>query len=494
MFLFLKHVAVMLSTLLHYLILVLLWGGMLAYVACIGMLVVNVMTEHRNPLSTLGWVTALIFFPVGGALLYFVFGRSLRNVRMISRRNRRRLRSLGSNAPLPRLDKKLNPDNRQRVRLGYVVADATLYPDNAVEVFNSGRDLFKVMFSDLRHARNYINVQFYIISNDPLGRELCDILVERARSGVKVRVIYDYIGSYGKRPHELFSYLKQNGVEVHSFFRIQFPDKISRLNWRNHRKVVIIDGHTGYIGGINVAMRYVDGGEFNLWRDLMVRVNGPVVGGLQNGYAIDWNFMGHPLLTDPVGPGGRPRSNAVGDVAAQIVASGPTYRWPATGLMFFKAISGAKSRVWIQTPYFLPGDDLLKALQCAAMSGVDVRVMVPAHSDSMVLTHASNSFVTECLMAGIKIYFFKPGMLHSKLLIVDDDFSTLGSTNFDYRSFEHNFEENIVMYSRPMNALLADMFLDDEAHSEKVKLSTWNLRPRGKRALEAVSRLLSPIL
>lgn len=482
------------SPVLHQLLVILLWGGVVAYVALMAMLVVNVITENRNPLSTLGWVTALLFIPVGGAILYFLFGRSLRNVRMISRRNRRRLLRAESHAPLPRLDRSFSPENRQRIRLGYAVAGAMLYPDNSVEVFNSGKKLFRTMFADLRAARSYINVQFYIIANDVLGRELCDILVDRAQAGVKVRVIYDYIGSIGKESLSLFNRLKENGVEVHAFFRIQFPDKISRLNWRNHCKVVVIDGEVGYIGGFNVATRYVDGGKFDLWRDLMVRVGGPVLAGLQNHFAIDWNFMGHPLLTDAVNPKPVSRKGAVDGVLAQIVASGPTNRWAPTGYMFFKAISGAKRRVWLQTPYFLPGDDLLKALQCAALSGVDVRVMVPRKSDSAILTYASNSFVEDCLLAGIKVLFFRPGMLHSKLLIIDDDFSTLGSTNFDYRSFEHNFEENIVMYSAEANALLASLYADDEKGCDRIRLSQWNTRPRREKMRESLCRLLSPIL
>ncbi len=482
------------SAILHYLLLFLLWGGGIAYVALIAMLVLNVITENRNPLSTLGWITALVFIPVVGPLLYFLFGRSLRNVRMISRRNRRRLLKSETNSPLPRLDRSFSPENRQRVRLGYAVADAILYPDNSIEVFNSGQELYDAMFADLKVARSYINVQFYIIANDRLGRRLCDILIDRARAGVKVRVIYDYIGSIGKDSLQLFNRLKENGVEVHAFFRIQFPDKISRLNWRNHRKVVVIDGEKGYIGGFNVAERYLDGGRFDLWRDLMVRVGGPVVAGLQNHFAIDWNFMGHPLLTDPIRPVPLSGGDVVSGVTAQIVASGPTNRWAATGYMFFKAISGAKRRVWIQTPYFLPGEDLIKALQCAAMSGVDVRVMVPERSDSAVLTYASNSYVEECLLAGIKIYFFKPGMLHSKLLIVDDDFSTLGSTNFDYRSFDHNFEENIIMYSAEANELLARLYARDESESERIRMARWNARPRREKMLESLCRLLSPIL
>lgn len=482
------------ANVIHYIMLTLMWGCAAAYVAALVMSLVNVMTENRNPLSTLGWVTALVFFPVGGMLLYFLFGRSLRNVRMISRRNRRRLLRDEPRRPLPRLDRSLSPESRRCVRLGYSVADALLYPDNDVEVFNDGAPLYSRMFADLRAARSYINVQFYIIAPDPLGEELCDILVEKARSGVAVRVIYDYIGSFGSRSRSLFRRLREGGVEVHAFFRIQFPDKISRLNWRNHRKVVVIDGEKGYIGGFNIASRYRDGGHFDLWRDLMVRVEGPVVAGLQNHFAIDWNFMGHPLLTDPVeGVPTHPEGSIPG-VTAQILASGPTSRWNANGYMMFKAIASAKGRVWIQSPYFLPGDDMIKALQCAALSGVDVRIMVPARSDSAILTLATGSFVEECLLAGIKIFFFEPGMLHSKLLIVDDDFVSLGSTNFDYRSFEHNFEENIVMYSAAVNKRLSELFRADQAASTQVKLSSWRRRPRSQRALQALCRLLSPIL
>ncbi len=488
----------MLHPILHYVLTFLFWGSVTGYTVVIALLVVSVMSENRRPINTLGWVTALIFFPVGGAVLYFLFGRSLRNVRMISRRKRRKLLEASRPSQVPRLPRNISPENRQRVRLGYNVAVATLYPDNSIEIFNTGDRLYSRLFDDLRAASEYINLQFYIISNDSLGGELCEILIDRARAGVKVRVIYDFIGSHGKKSRELFSRLKENGVEVHAFFRIQFPDKISRINWRNHRKVVVVDGRVGYIGGFNMADRYMDGGSFALWRDLMVRVTGPAVSGLQNQFAIDWNFMGHPLLTDAT-PSVADKvtgeeSDIIEGVTAQILPSGPTNRWPATGFMFFKAISGARNRVWIQTPYFLPGDELLRALQCAAMSGVDVRVMTPVRSDSSVLTYASNSFIEECLNCGIKFFQFKPGMLHSKLLIVDEDFSTLGSTNFDYRSFDHNFEENIVMYSREVNEALARLYLADQKESHRVRGAEWKLRPRRVKILEAVSRLFSPIL
>ena len=431
---------------------------------------------------------------MGGPLLYFFVGRSLRGERMISRRNRRRLINSEPHTPLPRLDRRLSPMGRRCIRLAYSVADAMLYPGNSVEIFNSGEPLFRSLFADLEKATDYINLQFYIIANDNVGRRLRDILVRKAASGVKVRVIYDYIGSFGGHARELFRSMREAGVETHAFFRIQFPDKLGRLNWRNHRKVVVIDGKTGYIGGFNVARRYMDGGSFDCWRDLMVRLTGPAVAGLQANFAIDWKFMGCHLLTDPIRPDSPPAPGAIADVSAQIVASGPTGRWTGSLFMYFKAICGATRRAWIQTPYFLPSDDLLTALQTAALSGVDVRVMVPDKSDSTILTYATDSFIEECLLAGIKVYRFKAGMLHSKLLIVDDDFSTLGSTNFDYRSFDHNFEGNIVMYSREANSRLSEFFEADLRECRRLRLSHWNRRPRKAKILESLCRLLSPVL
>lgn len=475
---------------------VLLWALLIAYAMLIVTLIVAVLSENRNPLKALAWVTALLLFPVGGAVLYFVFGRSMRNVKMISRRNRRRLLNSESHRPLPKLNKSLSADNRQRIMLGYSVAEAMLYASNSVEVLNDGGEMFESLFADLKTARKYINLQFYIIANDRLGRELGGILIERAKAGVKIRVIYDYVGSFGSHSIKLFNRLRAHGIEVHSFFRIQFPEKLGRLNWRNHRKAVIIDGRIGYIGGINVAQRYVDGGAFGCWRDMAVRLTGPGVVALQHNFAIDWKFMGHELLTDEVADGHPvpPRPNAIDDVMVQIIASGPTNRWGNTHMLFIKAISGAKRRIYIQTPYFLPSEGLLTALQCAALSGVDVRVMLPGKSDSAVLTHASSSYIEESLLAGIKVYLYGPGMLHGKVLLVDDDFVTLGSTNFDYRSFEHNFEENIVMYSTEVNARIAELYKHDQDECRQVKLSEWNRRPRVTKARESLCRLLSPIL
>ena len=286
--------------------------------------------------------------------------------------------------------------------------------------------------------------------------------------------------------------LRAAGVEIYPFFRVKFPPFGSRINWRNHRKVCVIDGHSGFIGGMNIADRYMTGGKFDRWRDTHLRVMGPAVASLQYSFAIDWNFMGQPLVDEPAGteryaPAGR-------GVGLQLVTSGPTSRWSNLAFMMLKAIGNAKKRVYLQTPYFLPTDALLRTLQAAALARVDVRVMMPGRSDSTILTLASRSYIQECLRAGIKIYFYEAGMLHAKTLVVDDDFASVGSTNFDFRSFEHNFEANFFIYDREINSRLTADFEADMALSRRIRASEWRHRPVLVKAKESIYRLLSPIL
>lgn len=467
-----------------------------AYLLLVVRLIVAVLSDSRNPLKALAWMMALVLLPGVGALLYFFFGRSLRGTRMISRRNRKRLMAASWAPKKPaKISRVISADSRKVVRLASVVTDVPYSDHNYITIYQNGAEHFDALFADLERARFTINLQYYIIANDHLGRRLRDLLIKKAREGVKVRVIYDYIGSFDARRRHFFMSMKENGVEVHAFFKLNFASKLSRINWRNHRKVVVIDSEVGYIGGMNIADRYVDGGkQFNVWRDTMVRVTGPGVSALQYNFAVDWKFMGQRLLTEEPHAVAGHQASEIPEVGVQFVTSGPTERWQNMSLLFLRVIGFAKKRVWIQTPYFLPSDALLSSLQAAALSGVDVRVMIPAKCDSALLTHASRSFVEECLLAGIKVLFFTPGMLHAKVLIADDDFSTIGSTNFDYRSFEHNFEENILMYSPEANSQLAKQFLADASQSERVTIAQWNTRSRSARILESLSRLLSPVL
>lgn len=466
-----------------------------AAVASTVIIIIIILSENRNPVKSLAWVTVLLLLPVVGLILYLFFGRNIKNMRMISRRNRRKLRRVERPVSTDPRSEDLGLHSLQQISMGRSLAGAPYFAANTVDVFTSGRAKFDSLLADLRAARCSINLQYYIFEDDTIGRQVAQVLIEKARQGVVVRLMYDHVGSIAVS-NKFFKKLIDAGVQASPFFRVTFPLLATRINWRNHRKICIIDGEVGYIGGMNVADRYIDGGKtFDVWRDTHVRITGPVVAALQYSFAVDWNFMSGELIdngTSAAADGNSPTATA--GVGAQLLTSGPTSQWANIELAFHKAIANARRRVYIQTPYFLPTEGLLKALQSAALSHVDVRIMMPQHSDSRMLTLASASYITECLRAGIKFYFYKPGMLHAKMMIVDDEFVTIGSTNFDFRSFETNFEANMFFYSKELTAKMLDVFRQDQQQCERINAAKWRRRPLLTKAMESLLRLLSPIL
>lgn len=467
------------------------WLLNIAYAVTVLSIVGVVLSENRNPVKSLGWVTVLLLFPVGGLILYIFFGRSIKNTHMISRRNKRKLRQRETQVTTTIPDD-FSPEQRQLIELGRSISGAMFHPSNNARVFHHGEDKFRALLEDIAAAKSYVNIQYYIIEDDATGRRLGDALKAKAAEGVKVRVIYDDFGCWGVKK-SFFRELKEAGVDIHPFFKVAFPPFATRINWRNHRKLAIIDGRVGYIGGMNVADRYITGGKkFAVLRDTHLRVEGPAVAALQYSFAVDWSFMGNSLLEDRVELTPPP---IIGESAGmQMLRCGPTNEWSDISLYMLKAIGNAKKRVYIQTPYFLPPEDMLSALQAAALSRVDVRVMMPLKSDSATLTYASYSYIMECLRAGIKIYLFEAGMLHSKTMIVDDRISAIGSANIDFRSFEHNFEDTMFVYSHEVNASLRRQFMQDCKSSRRVRPSEWRHRPIGQKAAESILRLLSPVL
>lgn len=458
-----------------------------AYALTLISVVVVVISENRNPVKTLAWLIVLFFVP-GGIIIYFVFGRNFKNKRMISRHNRRRLRKKES-APKVKTGKLgLSKESEQQIDLCRRIDSANFYPCNDAKIFISGQEKFDALLADIAAAERYVNVQYYIFADDAIGSQVRQALIDKARQGVTVRVLFDSVGSVTTR-NRFFDEMRKAGIDAHPFQRVILPLLATRINWRNHRKLCIIDGKIGYIGGMNVADRYIDPGHGRIWRDAHLRIEGPAVSALQYSFAVDWTFNGLPLIEDEPAD-----ISPAGDIGMQFLASGPTMQWASLAMLFIKAIGNAKRRVYVQTPYFLPTDALLKTLQTAALAGVDVRVMVPKRSDSRMLDNATASYFKECLQAGIKIYQFTPGMLHSKVLIVDEEFVSVGSTNFDFRSFECNYESNLQLYSKEFNARMAQVFFDDLKLSERVELADWRQRPWPKRALESIVRILSPIL
>lgn len=453
--------------------------------------VVVVVSENKNPIRALSWTLALLFLPIVGVVFYLFFGRSLKGHAMVSRKVRRKLLERSRPKQHSFENDRLTVDQIRMIKLAHNLCHAHLDCGNSVEIFTDGHTKFERLKEDIRNARSFIFIQYYIYSDDRLGNEITDLLAEKVRQGVMVKVLYDHVGSFSTR-NRFFARMRRLGIDSHPFFRVTFRKLANRINWRNHRKIVVIDGRIGYIGGMNIADRYVDvapGGR--IWRDTHLRLEGPVIESLMYSFAIDWNFLRPDADVQPITVMEYERA---GDVDMQLVTSGPVDKWNNLVLCFQQAIASARKRIYIQTPYFLPTDALLKALQGAALSGVDVRVMLPEKTDSVLLGYGSRSYIDDCLKSGVKVYLFTPGMLHAKTMVIDDDFVTTGSVNFDFRSFENNFEANLLIYSESVNRQMRDIFFHDLSACRKLTLSNWRVRPLTQRIVESLVRLFAPIL
>jgi len=461
------------------------------YVTMVVTAVIVVLRENRNPIRALSWVIALVFLPGVGLIFYLFFGRSLRGMHMISRHNKRKIMHDNSPDRIDLNDLNITEEQKNIIKLSYNLSRSPFTVNNEIDIYTDGASKFESLKQDLLNAKKSILLQYYIFLDDIIGNEIADILISKAKQGVMVKVIYDHIGSFSAR-NRFFDKMKQHGVETHPFFRVNFPHFANRINWRNHRKIVVIDGNIGYIGGMNIADRYVNGlpnGEE--WRDTHFRVRGDIVESLIYSFAIDWNF----LKKDPYVPEVKTeRSEICNLTGVQLVTGGPTERWNNLTLCFLRAISSARRKILIQTPYFLPTDGLLNALEAAALAKIDVRIMMPRNTDSRLLHYASFSYITQCLKAGIKVYLYEPGMLHAKAMIIDDNFVTAGSTNFDFRSFENNFECNLLIYDTEINRKMRAIFFNDLKRCKKLTLEQWKKRPLPQRFLESLLRLVSPIL
>lgn len=452
-----------------------------------------VLSENRNPVKSMAWVLVLLLLPVLGLVIYLIFGRSLKGMSLISRSHLRELRRMHDfPEALPQEAADLSDDSQQLISLAGKLVRPHLFVGNKIDVMTSGKEKFECLKRDIKAAREYIHVQYFIIENDQTGSEFLGLLMDKAREGVQVRVLYDYVGSFYFRPR-ILKQMREAGIDVHPFLKLTFMQFANRVNWRNHRKIVVIDGNIGYVGGMNMADRYVIGDKkWKPWRDTHLRITGEAVAALQYSFAIDWDYTTRELLTSATMHYDEMPANP--EYMVQMMSSGPTNRWNNISFVFLKAITLAKRCVYIQTPYFLPSDSLLKALQSAALAGVDVRLMIPRQSDSSLLRLATGSYIKECLLSGIKIYIYEPTIMHAKVVIVDDEFVTAGSTNFDFRSFEHNFEINALVYSKEFNEKMKGIFEKDMELCTRLLLSKWKKRPLLQKALESVVRLFSPIL
>ena len=462
----------------------------LVYLAVILFTIVIVLLDNRNPVKTMAWVLVLVFLPVVGLAFYFFFGRNTRKERLISKKGFSRL----SKRPMAEYQAQEAlgdfTGRNQLIPFFHRVSNALPFEGNDVQVFTDGYSMYQELFRRIAKAKHHIHLEFYIFENDAVGRLLRDLLIDKAREGVSVRLLYDDVGCWDVNPM-FYDEMLCEGIEVRSFLKVRFPQFTSKVNYRNHRKLAIIDGKVGFIGGMNIALRYLKGVPWGVWRDTHICLKGKAVYGIQTAFLTDWFAVDRTLLTSAQY---FPKMDSVGTSVAQIVTSDPVGEWHDIMLGLVKAISCAQRYIYVETPYFLPTEQVMAAFQTAALSGVDVRLMIPKKADAFITHKGTMSYLDELMKSGVKVYFYRAGFLHSKLWVADDEWASVGSTNLDFRSFEHNFEANAFFYDEKTVCTLKEIFLEDMKKCMTLSQKIWDKRSFKNKIVESAVRLLAPLL
>ena len=452
--------------------------------------IVIVILDNRNPFKTLAWVLVLAFLPVVGLVFYFFFGRDTRKERLIGKKGFARL----SKYPMMEFQwqKSFQVPEGQHLLMRFFqrVNNALPFDGNSVKVHSDGYSMLQALLRCIYNAKHHVHLQFYIFENDAVGRLVRDALMDKAREGIEIRVLYDDVGCW-KVDHSFYDEMREVGIEVRGFLKVRFPRFTSKVNYRNHRKIIIVDGQVGFVGGMNLAERYLKGVGWGDWRDAMAQIEGKAVYGLQTSFLTDWYATDHSLITSS---SYFPDMGNKGKSLIQIVTSDPVGEWHDIMQGLLMAITSSQKYFYIQTPYLLPTEAILCALKTVALAGVDVRIMIPKQSDTKWVHWGTMSYLAELMEAGVKIYLYRKGFLHSKLIVCDDCLSSVGSTNWDFRSLEHNFEINAFMYDNASALALKEIFLSDQKDAELLQLKSWRMRPWHQKVKESVIRLFAPLL
>lgn len=458
-----------------------------------------IFLERKNATSTWAWLMVLFFIPVLGFVLYLIFGRTLAKQRIFTWDTKSRLgveKAVKSQLKIIEADRLPYKEDvlKQYKELYYMHlknSDAIYSQNNKVDLFIDGTQKFTHLIKDLEEAKDHIHLLYYIIRHDQLGTKIADVLIKKAREGVDVRLLYDDMGSR-LLSRSYIRRLEKANIKVGAFFPSKIPKINFKINFRNHRKLAIIDGKIGYIGGFNIGDEYLGRSEkFGYWRDTHLRIRGDAVKTMQTRFILDWNqaSRNHIQYEERYFIGGEE-----GDVGIQIVSSGPDQEWEQIKYGYIKMILSAKEYVYIQTPYFIPDESLMDALRIAALSGVKIKIMIPNKPDHMFVYWATLSHIGELLNEGAEVYLYQNGFLHAKTIVVDGKLSSVGTANIDVRSFRLNFEVNAFMYDADIAQRLVDAFKQDILLSTQMTKNLYEKRSLGIKFKESVSRLLSPIL
>jgi cardiolipin synthase len=471
------------------------------YVAIVIAVCLRVIYETRSATKTMAYLLLILFIPVGGIIFYILFGINFWKTKLYSRK------SLDDEKMLNRLKKEMEiyvketispldlsiENNRELAVMVEKELRSPLTRRNKVKLLLNGEEKFPEVLEAIRNAKHHIHIEYYIYEWDEIGEQVAELLIQKANEGVKVRFIYDDFGSPNikKKTEER---MRKAGIEIYPFQKVHFYLLANRLNYRNHRKIIVIDGQIGFTGGINVSDKYINNGSHKLfWRDTHLRIDGPGVFYLQYLFLADWNFCSGKVMAPEKFHFSVP-ADSKDDCFLQVAASGPDSVQPSILFSLLQAIYLARKEILITTPYFIPGDSILQALRIAALSGLSVKLLVPGVADSRLVNAASKSYYEDLLCAGVDIYMYQKGFVHAKTLVADGILSIIGTANMDLRSFELNFEVNVMLYDRKFSEQLRTVFFKDLEDAEKIDKDAWCQRPAYNQLPERIARLFSHVL
>jgi len=477
--------------------------GIILYVVLLILVCLRIIYDTKNTTKTVAYLLVAIFIPVFGILLYFTFGINYRKHKLFSEKianDQAMMKKLKENimaytkASLQRNDPALQ-DNEELANLLLNDIFSPLTSRNQVKLLVNGENKFKEVLTALKEAKHHIHIAYYIYKDDIIGKKIEDILIQKAKEGVQVRFIYDDFGSRSIRK-TLVRRLREAGVQAYPFFKVLFILLANRLNYRNHRKIIIIDGQTAFVGGINVSDAYINNEKDQkklFWRDTHMRIDGPGVYYLQYLFLTDWNFSSEENVQPNEAYFPEPKTEGKGAMV-QIASSGPDSTYPTILYSLLAAMALGKKEILITTPYFIPGESMLDAITIAALSGLKIKILVPLKCDIPLVNAAARSYYEDLLNAGVEIYLYQKGFVHAKSVVVDGNLAIVGTANMDFRSFDLNFEVNAIVYDEKFAGEVRDVFYEDLKFAKKIDPEAWRNRHIWVQLGEKVARLFSPIL
>jgi cardiolipin synthase len=460
----------------------------------------RIIYETRSATKTMAYLLLAVFIPVGGIVFYLLFGINFWKTKLYSSKSeedeklleqlKKKMKIYVSETVLPA---ELPAENRELAVMLQKGLSSPLTRRNKLKLLINGEEKFPEVIEAIRNAKHHIHIQYYIFAQDKIGEQIEELLIKKATEGVRVRFIYDDFGSPNIKK-KIEDRMRKAGIEIYPFQKVMFYLLANRLNYRNHRKTLIIDGQTAFTGGINVCDKYINNGTHELfWRDTHLRIDGPGVFYLQYLFLTDWKFCCNEDLELDEFQFQAPATHKE-DAFVQVAASGPESKHPSVLFSLLQSINLAKKEILITTPYFIPGDSILEALKIAALSGLSVKLLVPGICDSKLVNAASKSYYEDLLCAGVEVYVYKKGFVHAKTLVADGNLSIVGTANMDYRSFELNFEANVLLYDRTFAEELRSVFYNDLEEVEKIDRDEWCRRSAFQQLPERLARLFSHVL